>query len=73
MLAYAAERRPSLLIADQAEWLDPQIGKAIAFVARRLDAKPISMRVLPAPVRMLYPVLIGRHWRRYAATLRNTT
>lgn len=31
------------------------------------------MRVLPAPVRMLYPVLIGRPWKKYAATLRTGT
>jgi hypothetical protein len=42
LLAYAAERRPLLLIADQAEWLDPPTTKALAFVARRLDAEPIA-------------------------------
>jgi hypothetical protein len=31
------------------------------------------MRVLPAPVRMLYPLLIGRPWKKYAATLRTGT
>ena len=31
------------------------------------------MRVLPAPVRMLYPVLIERPWKKYAATLRTGT
>ena len=31
------------------------------------------MRVLPAPVRILYPVLIERPWRKYAATLRTGT
>jgi len=31
------------------------------------------MRVLPAPVRMLYPVLIDRPWKKYAATLRTGT
>jgi hypothetical protein len=31
------------------------------------------MRVLPAPVRMLYPVLIERPYKKYAATLRNGT
>jgi hemerythrin-like domain-containing protein len=30
-------------------------------------------RVLPAPVRLLYPILIGRPWKKYAATLRNGT
>lgn len=28
---------------------------------------------LPAPVRLLYPVLIGRAWKKYADTLRNGT
>jgi hypothetical protein len=31
------------------------------------------MRNLPAPVRMLYPFLIERPWKKYAATLRNGT
>jgi hypothetical protein len=28
---------------------------------------------LPAPVRMLYPFLIGRPWKKYASTLRTGT
>jgi DNA-binding CsgD family transcriptional regulator len=52
VLAYAAERRPLLLIADQAEWLDPPTARAVAFIARRLDAEPIAilfaMRDVPA-------------------------
>jgi len=28
------------------------------------------MRSLPAPVRMLYPFLIERPWKKYASTLR---
>jgi len=43
LLAYAAESRPLLLIADQAEWLDPPTAKALAFIARRLDAEPIAI------------------------------
>ncbi len=43
MLAYAAERTPLLLIADQAEWLDPPTAKALVFIARRLDAEPIAI------------------------------
>jgi hypothetical protein len=31
------------------------------------------MRDLPAPVRMLYPFLIVRPWKRYASTLRAGT
>jgi hypothetical protein len=32
--------------------------------------RAFMMRALPAPVRMLYPVLIERPWKKYAATLR---
>jgi hypothetical protein len=35
--------------------------------------RAVMMRVLPAPVRMLYPFLIERPWNKYAATLRNGT
>ena len=31
------------------------------------------MRVLPAAVRMLYPILIDRPWKKYATTLRTGT
>jgi hypothetical protein len=31
------------------------------------------LHTLPAPVRMLYPLLIGRPWKKYAATLRTGT
>jgi hypothetical protein len=31
------------------------------------------MKTLPAPVRMLYPFLIARPWKKYAATLRTGT
>ncbi len=43
LLASAAERMPLLLIADQAEWLDPPTARALAFIARRLDAEPITI------------------------------
>jgi DNA-binding CsgD family transcriptional regulator len=43
LLAYAAERRPLLLIADQAEWLDQPTARALAFIARRLDTEPIAI------------------------------
>lgn len=43
LLAYAAERMPLLLIADQAEWLDPPTAKALVFIARRLDAELIAI------------------------------
>src|SRR5215475_9939662 len=34
------------------------------------DDRAFMMRTLPAPVRMLYPLLIERPWKKYAATLR---
>jgi len=35
--------------------------------------RAFMMRHLPAPVRMLYPFLIERPWKKYASTLRNGT
>jgi len=35
--------------------------------------RALMMNVLPPPVRMLYPVLIARPWKKYAATLRTGT
>ena len=35
--------------------------------------RTFMMRSLPAPVRMLYPLLIDRPWKKYAATLRTGT
>jgi len=35
--------------------------------------RAFMMRSLPAPVRMLYPLLVERPWKKYAATLRNGT
>jgi hypothetical protein len=32
--------------------------------------RAVTMRVLPTPVRLLYPILIDRPWKKYAATLR---
>jgi Hemerythrin HHE cation binding domain len=37
------------------------------------DDRVHMMRSLPAPVRMLYPILIERPWKKYAATLRSGT
>jgi len=37
------------------------------------EDRALMMRVLPAPVRMLYPFLIARPWKKYAATLRTGT
>jgi len=35
------------------------------------DDRAHMKRVLPPPVRLLYPVLIGRPWKKYASTLRS--
>jgi hypothetical protein len=35
--------------------------------------RAFMMRSLPAPVRMLYPFLIERPWKKYASTLRTGT
>jgi len=35
--------------------------------------RALMMRALPTPVRMLYPFLIERPWKKYAATPRNGT
>ena len=37
------------------------------------DDRAYMMRSLPAPVRMLYPLLIERPWKKYATTLRTGT
>ena len=57
-----------------AAWI-PRNKRGIAF---GMILEPLSqadrahmMRNLPAPVRMLYPLLIERPWKKYAATLRN--
>jgi len=31
------------------------------------------MRTLPAPLRLLFPFMIARPWKKYAATLRTAT
>jgi hypothetical protein len=59
-----------------AEWI-PRNKRGIAF-GMMLEPlgeadRAFMMRSLPAPVRMLYPFLIERPWKKYAATLRNGT
>ena len=39
----------------------------------RRGSRSYMIRALPAPVRVLYPVLIDRPWKKYAATLRSGT
>jgi len=57
-------------------WI-PRNKRGIAFgmILEPLDEadRAHMMRSLPAPVRMLYPILIDRPWKKYASTLRNGT
>jgi hemerythrin-like domain-containing protein len=59
-----------------AAWI-PRDKRGIAFgmMLEPLDEadRAHMMPSLPAPVRMLYPLLIERPWKKYAATLRNGT
>jgi Hemerythrin HHE cation binding domain len=59
-----------------AAWI-PRNKRGIAFgmILEPLDEadRAFMMRSLPAPVRLLYPVLIDRPWKKYAATLRTGT
>jgi len=50
-------------------------GVAFGMILEPLGAadRAHMMRVLPAPVRVLYPLLIERPWNKYAATLRTGT
>jgi hypothetical protein len=50
-------------------------GVAFGMILEPLGAadRAHMMRVLPAPVRVLFPLLIGRPWNKYAATLRTGT
>ena len=50
-------------------------GVAFGMMLEPLDAadRTYMLRHVPAPVRLLYPVLIGRPWKKYAATLRTGT
>jgi len=70
----------------QKEW-DSMGEKAVAAIPRKklpiafgLLTEPLNesdrehmKSTLPAPVRILFPVLIGRPWKKYAHTLRNGT
>jgi DNA-binding CsgD family transcriptional regulator len=52
LLSEVAAEAPLLVIAEDAQWLDPATTDVLAFVARRLEADPI---VLLAAVRNGYP------------------
>ena len=58
----------------------PQISRNMRGIAFGMILEPLGeadrthmMRVLPAPVRILFPLLIGRPWKKYAGTLRTGT
>lgn len=55
----------------------PRNKRPVAFgmILEPLDQadRAYMMHTLPAPVRMLYPLLIERPWKKYAATLRTGT
>jgi DNA-binding CsgD family transcriptional regulator len=56
LLSEAAERRPLLCSVDDAQWLDRESARALAFVARRLLAEKIALVVA---TRELADVLAG--------------
>src|SRR5690606_7488535 len=43
LLAEVAEEGPLLCLIDDAQWLDPASGKALAFVARRVAAEQMAL------------------------------
>jgi hypothetical protein len=50
-------------------------GIAFGMILEPLDEadRAYMMKTLPAPVRMLYPFMIERPWKKYASTLRTGT
>jgi len=50
-------------------------GIAAGMMLEPLDAndRAFMMKHVPAPVRLLFPLMVERPWRKYAATLRNGT
>src|SRR5262245_35667204 len=44
-LADAAAKEPTVVVADDAQWLDRPSANALAFVARRLGSDPVAMLV----------------------------
>ncbi|WP_203996754.1 helix-turn-helix transcriptional regulator [Virgisporangium aurantiacum] len=59
LLTEVAAQRPVLLLADDAQWMDPASQQALAFVARRVAADPI--------------VVLATHRETEAETLRRST
>jgi DNA-binding NarL/FixJ family response regulator len=45
LLADAAAKEPTVVVADDAQWLDRPSANALAFVARRLGSDPVTMLV----------------------------
>jgi DNA-binding CsgD family transcriptional regulator len=45
LLSELADRRPALILVDDAQWIDPESANCLAFVARRLRTEPIALVV----------------------------
>jgi predicted ATPase len=45
LLSDAAERTPVLVVADDAQWLDPSTAAALGFLARRVEHEPVGLLV----------------------------
>ena len=69
LLSEVAERQPLLCVVDDAQWLDRASARALAFVARRLEAEPVAMmfatREPGEELRGLPDLVVGplRAWR----------
>ena len=49
LVANLAERRPMLLVLDDAHWLDPASGRFLLYLARRIDSLPVLLLAAARP------------------------